>query len=235
MIKSVLGMCLLASIAGPAMATNYIVNGDFEAGNTGFETGFVEAGVPPGPNYVSGPAGSQTQANTYTIATSGADAANARTGWVATGDHSTGHGQEMVVYSTKFFQPIFVEQVNLDPNKLYDFSISIEVLGPRPTLFTWYPTLTIDEGPSTSIQTIGGGDLSRWVTYTGTLTGGPTFAMVVISPPGVQGSGFAIDDISLTDHVIPAPEPSAWALMTAGFGIVGGVVRRRRPAALRPG
>ncbi|MGH6996745.1 MAG: PEPxxWA-CTERM sorting domain-containing protein, partial [Phenylobacterium sp.] len=28
------------------------------------------------------------------------------------------------------------------------------------------------------------------------------------------------------------PEPATWAMMIAGFGIVGSAVRRRRPAAL---
>ena len=49
--------------------------------------------------------------------------------------------------------------------------------------------------------------------------------------PNASEAG-AYDAVTLT-RAIPdgVPEPASWAMMIAGFGLVGGVVRRRRPAA----
>jgi hypothetical protein len=49
---------------------------------------------------------------------------------------------------------------------------------------------------------------------------------------GEAGPGF-VNSIRIFDTVIAAgsvPEPSAWAMLIAGFGLVGGVLRRRAPA-----
>lgn len=42
---------------------------------------------------------------------------------------------------------------------------------------------------------------------------------------GVGGNFFFIDDVSLVNIV---PEPESWALLIAGFGLVGAAARRRR-------
>ena len=46
-----------------------------------------------------------------------------------------------------------------------------------------------------------------------------------------NGPAFYVDGSSVTLGVaVPAPEPGAWALMIAGFGLAGGALRRRRAA-----
>ncbi|KAB7644440.1 PEPxxWA-CTERM sorting domain-containing protein [Polymorphobacter fuscus] len=57
-----------------------------------------------------------------------------------------------------------------------------------------------------------------------------TFAIAGGSSAGMGGSGnyFALDNLTVTSDV---PEPASWAMMIAGFGLVGAVMRRRRIAA----
>lgn len=46
----------------------------------------------------------------------------------------------------------------------------------------------------------------------------------------MSGSNFAIDDIAFSDFGA-VPEPASWAMMIAGFSVIGGMLRaRRRPA-----
>lgn len=47
----------------------------------------------------------------------------------------------------------------------------------------------------------------------------------------VRSFGVAFDEIGLTAPTAAVPEPTTWALMVAGFGLVGLGYRRRRPAA----
>lgn len=42
---------------------------------------------------------------------------------------------------------------------------------------------------------------------------------------------YYLDNISLTDFGTSVPEPASWAMMIAGFGLVGGAMRRRATLA----
>jgi hypothetical protein len=42
-----------------------------------------------------------------------------------------------------------------------------------------------------------------------------------------DAAGLAYDYFEFNDTTAPAPEPASWALMLAGFGLVGGAMRRR--------
>jgi hypothetical protein len=42
---------------------------------------------------------------------------------------------------------------------------------------------------------------------------------------------FLLDNISVTEATGAIPEPASWAMLIAGFGLVGAAQRRRRPAA----
>jgi len=45
---------------------------------------------------------------------------------------------------------------------------------------------------------------------------------------GVGGSNISITPTPISSPTSPVPEPSGWALMILGFGVVGGVMRRKR-------
>ena len=49
---------------------------------------------------------------------------------------------------------------------------------------------------------------------------------------GFGVDGFALDQIVLTTDGPSVPEPASWALMIAGFGVVGAAARQRRAVAL---
>jgi len=52
-------------------------------------------------------------------------------------------------------------------------------------------------------------------------------------PRQVTGGLLALADFAPENSTIaPIPEPAAWALMIAGFGVAGGVLRRRRAVAV---
>jgi hypothetical protein len=57
-----------------------------------------------------------------------------------------------------------------------------------------------------------------------------TFSISGGTPSGLPGGGdyFAVDDLSISF----VPEPQSWAMMIAGFGLVGATMRRRRTSAL---
>lgn len=65
-----------------------------------------------------------------------------------------------------------------------------------------------------------------WVNGSATFTTG-TAAQLSLRAAGTSDSyGIYIDDVRLTGNGIP--EPSAWAMMLAGFGLVGSSMRRKR-------
>lgn len=58
---------------------------------------------------------------------------------------------------------------------------------------------------------------------------------MLASPGGIDFSFFGIDNLTFTagEVVSPAvPEPASWAMMIAGFGLVGAATRRQRRLAL---
>jgi hypothetical protein len=51
------------------------------------------------------------------------------------------------------------------------------------------------------------------------------------APYTAQGRGGGTIDITFTDRTLGTPEPAAWSLMIAGFGLAGATLRRRGAAA----
>lgn len=74
--------------------------------------------------------------------------------------------------------------------------------------------------------TINGVGSSTSSNFTELLAAGSTVDFAV----GSGGNGYDYDSTLLTGTVTSLPEPASWALMIAGFGMVGVAVRRRRYA-----
>jgi len=68
-----------------------------------------------------------------------------------------------------------------------------------------------------------------WNTFTSTFA--ITGTSGVLKVLAYSSGNYHVDDVSLTDVSGGVPEPATWALMLAGFGLVGSVVRRNRRAA----
>lgn len=67
----------------------------------------------------------------------------------------------------------------------------------------------------------------------------PTFGGVLLYSSSLTPTAnyFTIDvDVTVTDGISAVPEPSSWAMMIAGFGVIGGAMRRKHrrqvPAAV---
>ncbi|MFN9970120.1 MAG: hypothetical protein ACK58T_09510, partial [Phycisphaerae bacterium] len=95
-------LAALAAACGTAHAQNVVINGDFEASNTGFTTAYSFA-----------PGGNSTEGQ-YTIRSNPA-------GWNgsfrSTGDHTSGNGLMMVVNGQDLATPILMwgQSVNVVP------------------------------------------------------------------------------------------------------------------------
>lgn len=226
-----LALAVAAAMAAvPATAANLVINGDFEAGNTGFTSAYVYS---PGGNSSEGQ---------YTVRSNPFPWNPA---FVSRGDHTSGSGlmyvgngapnlgdivwQSSVIAitaGTNYFFEAFAMNVccsftlpgNSDPNFTFRISLNGGAATDLATLTipanqagTWFGLSTnFNSGAATSVQ------------------------LSLINANNVrQGNDFAVDDISLSTRSIVngIPEPTSWAMLTLGFGAIGGMVRRRRMIA----
>ena len=110
---SALTFLLAIALAGRAQ-TNLIVNGNFNAGNSGFQSDYVYD--------TDGGLGTDGDAGHYLIAK---NTLNIATTWGSVGqvDHTTGNGKYMIVNgSTDATLRVWYETVNVSPNTTYDLS-----------------------------------------------------------------------------------------------------------------
>jgi hypothetical protein len=229
-ILTSLAVAAAALGALPAAAANLVTNGDFEAGNTGFTSAYAYT-----------PA-SNTDEGQYTVRSNPFPWNSA---FVSRGDHTSGTGLMYVgngapnlgdivwqsstiaisANTTYFFEAFamnvccsFVLPGNSDPNFTFRISLNGGATSDLATLTipanqagTWFGLSTnFNSGAATSVQ------------------------LSLINANTVRaGNDFAVDDISLSTRSVVngVPEPTTWAMLTLGFGAVGGLMRRRRPVA----
>lgn len=112
-------------------------------------------------------------------------------------------------------------------------------VGAGKYLFSWSDAGRGNNGVAqTYIATIGGRTLGTYTTQPGSafavhsvtlqLTSGGSKALSFSGQVPADVTSF-IDNVSVTS----VPEPGIWAMMIAGFGLVGGALRRRKVEALR--
>ncbi|MEP3226098.1 MAG: PEPxxWA-CTERM sorting domain-containing protein [Parasphingorhabdus sp.] len=66
------------------------------------------------------------------------------------------------------------------------------------------------------------------LTYTFAIADGSLLADNTVTIASSGGDGFSVDYVSLLGNVGAVPEPTTWAMMIFGFGLVGGAMRRRK-------
>jgi hypothetical protein len=188
-----------------------IVNGNFEAGNTGFVS-----------DYTYAPSGNTTEGQ-YDIRN---NPANWNAAFFAMPDHTSGTGKMMVVNGATSGSPrIWNEIVSVLPNTTYTFSM-------------WVST-AVNGGPASLILKVNDSPLGT--PFTAPAFSGSWANMSQIWNSGLNTTAdigiingnlsvfpndFYIDDISFT-AVVPAPEPTTLSLLAIStMGLLG--VRRSK-------
>jgi hypothetical protein len=202
-----------AAAATGARAANLVVNGDFEAGNSGFSSGYHYS------------PGDLSPAGFYDVITS---PSLDHPLFGQFGDHTSGAGLMMVVNGAAVAGVDVWEEpgIAVTPHKTYDVTawvasayyndpaqLNVSING-QQVGSTLYATAT--EG--------------QWVQFSGTWnSGSATTADLALVNQNISpdGNDFALDDISLS-LAGSVPEPSAWALLLMGLGVLGGSLRGRR-------
>jgi PEP-CTERM motif len=211
-------------VATPVFAAD-IFNGDFELGNTGFNSAYTF--VAPGAN-------ANTAGGQYSVFTNGFPW---NPNFTNLGDANTGHGNYMIVNGAGNTSDVVWENstaLDLAPGN-YQFHFALadvccntgfnNGVDPSP------PTLKIQIGDSVispTDVTISGSGVWKQVTedFTVSAPGASAVFMIYDTNPVANGNDFGLDDIHVTGGA--APEPASWALMLLGFGGLGAALRSRR-------
>jgi hypothetical protein len=207
----VLGLAALLAGNAPAQAVELIVNGDFEAGNSGFTSDYLFS---PGNIFPEG---------TYDILTSPSLSHGLA---AAYGDHTSGAGLMMAVNgSVTGGHTVWSQTVAVATGTDYDFSLWISA---------WFPAAPATLEFFFNGASIGSFGVSSttglWENFTDTWSSGAATSLtiaIVDNNTIASGNDFSLDDISLTPVAPPAvPEPSGLGLLVLGLGSL--VLRRNR-------
>jgi hypothetical protein len=209
---------LTLAASGAQAATNLVVNGDFEAGNTGFTSGYTYLhgdGHPPA---------------VYDVGTN----PNAiHEAWTAFGDHTTGAGNMMIINGAEVAGvPVWEESsIAVQSHTTYFFSTWIASTYPQSPAMLDFSINGVKLGATFTASTTTGVWQQFFASWD---SGAATTADISLVNQNLAFSGndFALDDISLSTAAPGVPEPATWALMLMGFGAAGAALRNRRRLAV---
>ena len=207
-----LGLAVALAWALPSHAT-LIINGDFEAGNTGFSSEYAFGSLQAGAtfyNILTDPSSSHNQATSY-------------------GDHTTGAGLMMAMNgccepAVSPIPIVWTQSVAVDPDTDYLFSMFVS---------SWFPALPAVLEVSTaelgSIGTVTAPSVAGlWRGFQAALNSGANSILTLqivdtFVLTGGAGNDFALDDISL----VKVPEPTTVTLLALGLISLAFAHRRR--------
>lgn len=195
---------LALAITSPAFSATLITNGSFELGNTSGAFSTASAGSTDITGWTVD-AGSVDYISSYWAASDGVrsiDIAGSAIGALS---------QSFATTAGKSYLVSFDLSSNPDLSAPRDLHVSID--GGAPSIFT-HPGATGKDAAG-----------MNWTSQSFTfLAAGPTSTITFTTNGTAQGFfGPALDNVVAA----VVPEPAAWALMLAGFGLVGGAMRRR--------
>ena len=208
LIKSKLGKvvaCIVMLFASTltARAANIIINGDFELGNTGFNSSY---------NYISSTG--LLGAGQYTLVTD-PSTSHSHASVVSYGDHTSGSGLMMMVNGATSPITVWSQDVTLTPNTTYKFSGFTS---------TWLGGLTVLDVRVDGVS-IGTGDGAPyggiWEEFSYIFNSGAlssTTIEIVDLNTVLGGNDFALDDLSLSQVPIPA---AVWLFASGILCLIG--------------
>jgi hypothetical protein len=221
-IISALGAIL--PITGSA---NLVINGDFEAGNTGFTSGYTYA-APTQSSPISHNSNPMWDEGTYTVYNSISAVHSAWTFGPA-GDHTSGTGNMLIVNGdTTANVPVWSGTLSapLTAGTTYEFSAWIA------SIYNVAPAqLTFSVGGVQIGTTITPASTGVWQQFSATFvaTGAPGLGVINLNTVA-NGNDFVLDDISM----VAVPEPAtmiAGALLLLPFGASTLRILRKKVAA----
>jgi hypothetical protein len=245
-VVSLIAAAVALGLAADAQAaTNLVVNGDFSQGDVGFTSQYAE---------VAAKSGSMMPEGVFTIA-SNPEAVHPY--WVALPDDNP----HMIVNgATAGTWTVWQESLATTAGQTYAFSASAaDVCCNSAHLGDYSPSeleFEVSSDGFKTFQTLATytthptGDAGQFGTVHAVFTAaGAVELRVVDALTGRVGNDFALDDISVTavdgpPHgkdpagpgvVSDVPEPGAWSLMIAGFGLLGSALRQARRRAVSLG
>ena len=209
-LNALLCGALALATAGTASAADLVTNGTFSAGFTGYATTYSGTDV-TGTQYLD--------TNPRNIC-----------GCFASIDGTTnGHGNQLILDGAIDGLSFFQQTVNIVAGATYSFSFdaaNLGTAGPIPNIAASVNGVTLFTSGNLPYD-------DTYRTYSGTFVAGPLMHTATLSLADQtmdhQYNDFAIDNVAFTGPAPTGtvPEPASWAMMLAGFGIVGGVMRRR--------
>lgn len=223
--RILLGLVVVFSLTTTSQA-NLLVNGDFEAGNTGFTSGytFVPNNVTNSAEGIYSVGANPTLVNAAFVTPSGISGA-------PVSNSPLPGGQMLFVNGSSTPTTVYSQTVSgLTVNTTYLFSgylASLDNLGPA--------VLTITAGSTTLfsglIAPLTAGTFSGFQTsFNSGASTSLTFS-IVDTNTAASGNDFALDSLALNASAVP--EPTSFALMGAGvlgLGVVAGRIRRKATA-----
>ncbi len=224
-MKHLLLAAALLAAAPATAATNLVFNGDFSLGNTGFTNGY---------NFKPANNGVTLNEAEYQIDT---NAINTHFAWVDLADHT---GDTAALYlvanGSGNGATVWEQTVSVAANTKYNFSAFIadvccNDMGAGSRGFP--PSFSFEYvGNNTGSASLGSFVPTTYGVWQGvgaifnSLNNTSVTLRITNSNTVFSGNDLGIDDISLS----AAPEPASWAMMLAGFGLVGFSMRRRNRA-----
>lgn len=213
------GLICLSSTA----SANLIVNGDFEAGNTGFSS-----------DYRHSP-GDIVPAGVYDIV---ADPKSVHESATSYGDHTGGSGLMMAVNGeTTLNAVVWGQTVTVDKDATYDFAAYLSSWTSTSPAQLAFSVNEVQIGsPLTASATTGEWDLFFATWQSGTATSAAI--KIVNLNTAFSGNDFALDDLFFGDPIFsdPSGPPIAVSAPQTAFLILlglAGLARIRRPGAAR--